>query len=326
MSHRFTVRVPATSANLGPGFDCMGVALNLFNEMSIETGHPFSVEIEGEAASLLPTNEQNSVVDTIYKVFDRVGATKVPREWKLRLVNHIPIASGLGSSATAIVGGILLANALLVQYEPERAMSQEEQLNFATELEGHPDNVTPAIQGGACLSCVDDHAIQTFPLPVPKHLYFVVAVPYFMLPTEESRTVVPQQISRQDAIYNISQAGRLVLALSTGKLDILRGGFGDKLHEPYRRPLIPGFAEVHKAATRAGALTTTLSGAGPSILAWCDDEATAWQVADEITLAWREHNVPCRTEVYQTCHTETAVEVVALPMPSESENSPQVPR
>lgn len=298
----------------------MGVALNLFNEMSIETGHPFSIEIEGESASLLPKNEQNTVVGTIFQVLQRVGATRVPREWRLRLVNHIPVASGLGSSATAIVGGILLANALLLQFEPERAMSEAEQLSMAAELEGHPDNVTPAMRGGACLSCVEPEGTQTFTLPVPEHLWFVVAIPSFMLPTEESRHVVPQQVARRDAVYNIAQASRLVLALSTGQLEILQGGFGDRLHEPYRRPLIPGFAEVHKAATKAGALTTTLSGAGPSILAWCDAEAVAWKVAQAITVAWGEHKVPCRTEIHRAHQGPTRVEVAGLSTALDKQN------
>lgn len=312
MSARFTVRVPATSANLGPGFDCMGIALNLFNEMTVEVGVPFSVVIEGESSSLLPANRENTVVKTMFTVFERTQSTQVPQDWRLTLTNHIPVASGLGSSATAIVGGILLANAMLEQYDPTRAMTRAGQLQLAAELEGHPDNVTPAMQGGACLICVDDHGAQTFPLPIPDHLFFVVAIPYFMLPTEESRNVVPRSVSRADAVYNVSQAARLVLALSSGQLEMLRIGFGDRLHEPYRRALIPGFAEVHKAATRAGAVTTTLSGAGPSVLAWCDNEAAAWQVADQMTLTWREHNVPCRTDVYQACKTETRVEVSAI--------------
>lgn len=303
----FTVQVPATSANLGPGFDCMGVALNLFNEMTVEAERPFEVDIEGESASLLPTNRDNAVVQTMQVLFDRVGAAAIP-DFKLRLVNRIPVASGLGSSATAIVGGLLLANALVEWYEPKRALSRTELQDLATELEGHPDNVTPALRGGACLICNDDKGgSQTFAIPVPDNLFFVVAVPYFMLPTKESRNVVPMTVPREDAVYNISQAARLALALGTGQLDILRGGFGDKLHEPYRRSLVPGWKDVHQKAIRAGAIATTLSGAGPSMLAWCDDESTAWQVADQMTLTWREHNIPARTEVYQASAKETTV-------------------
>ncbi|MBX5436473.1 MAG: homoserine kinase [Alicyclobacillaceae bacterium] len=302
------VRVPATSANLGPGFDCMGVALELFNEMSVEVGSPFAVDIAGESAHLLPTDRSNAVVRAMDALLERVGSRRVPSDWRLRLVNRIPVGAGLGSSASAIVGGLLLANALVEHFDRERALSRRELLEMAIAMEGHPDNVTPALQGGACLSCPDERGVRTVHLPVPDHLRFVVAVPYFTLYTEDSRRVVPDVVSRADAVYNIAQAARLTLALSTGDLSLLRGGFGDKLHEPYRQKLIPGYEEVRRAAIRAGAIAITLSGAGPSVLAWCDEEGAAWQVADQMTLTWREHGIPCRTEVYRACRQETVVE------------------
>ncbi|GMA51682.1 homoserine kinase [Alicyclobacillus contaminans] len=311
-ARRFRVRVPATSANLGPGFDCMGIALTLFNEMNVEVGVPFAVEVTGESSRLLPSDRSNAVVAAMDTLLAKVGSQRVPTDWKLVCHNRIPVGAGLGSSASAIVGGLLLANALLEQYDPDKALARTELIQLATEMEGHPDNVTPAFQGGGCLSCPDDTGYRTIPLPVPEHLHFVVAVPYFTLLTEESRRVLPQQVERADAVYNVAQAARLTLALSTGDLSILKGGFGDKLHEPYREALIPGYADVRKSALRAGAMTTTLSGAGPSILAWCDDERVAWRVADQMTLAWREHNVPCRSEVFTVAREQTvATEVLA---------------
>lgn len=304
---RLSVRVPATSANLGPGFDCMGLALQLFNQFELTTGHPFALELEGESASLLPTDRSNVVVETMDRLFDTVGSTKAPRAWQLKMVNRIPVGSGLGSSAAAIVGGLLLANELLALFDPDRALTAQGLLQLATAIEGHPDNVTPALQGGACLSCPDGNAMHTFAIPIPTSLHFVVAVPYFALYTEESRKVVPQQLARADVVFNVAQAARLTLALTSGNLSILRHGFGDKLHEPYREPLIIGYAEVKKAALRAGALAVTLSGAGPSMLGWCDEEHVAWQVADQMTLAWREHGIPCRAEVYQAQPTPTQV-------------------
>jgi homoserine kinase len=305
----FHVQVPATSANLGPGFDCMGIALNVFNELTLRVGRPFAIHISGESASLLPRDRTNAVVQAMERLFERAGSDKIPREFELTLHNRIPVAAGLGSSASAIVGGLLLANALVAYYDPGKALRPSDLLALAVDIEGHPDNVAPALRGGAVLTCQDDNGLHTFAIPVPEHLCFVVAVPYFTLRTEESRTVVPSQVSRQDAVHNIAQAARLTLALATGNLDLLRGGFGDRLHEPYRLSLIPGYHEVKRAASRAGAITTTLSGAGPSMLAWCDSEYTAWQVADQMTLTWREHGVPCRTEVYQVCRRETAVRV-----------------
>ncbi len=304
---RFQVQVPATSANLGPGFDCMGIALTLYNDMAIEVGVPFAVELFGESSNLLPTDRSNAVVLAMDTLLNRVQSDRVPREWKVVCHNRIPVGAGLGSSASAIVGGLLLANALVSYFDPPRALSRADLLKIATEMEGHPDNVAPAFEGGGCLSCPDDQGHRTIPLPIPMNLHFVVAVPYFTLLTEESRRVLPQNISRRDAVYNVAQASRLTLALATGDLSLLKGGFGDRLHEPYRKALIPGYADVRRSALQAGAITTTLSGAGPSMLAWCDDEKVAWRVADQMTLAWREHNVPCRSEVFSISRQPTSV-------------------
>jgi homoserine kinase len=290
---RLRVKVPATSANLGPGFDCMGLALDLFNEMEVETGVPFAVEVCGEAAAQLSRGRDNAIVQAMDMLLARAGSTRVPNDWRVVAHNHIPVAAGLGSSASAIVGGLLLANGLLAHYDPERMFSEQQLLELATELEGHPDNVAPALLGGACLCAVDGHGPPVLPLPIPEQLVFAVGVPNFPLPTEKARRALPDAVQMADAVYNVAQASRLILALCTGQLDLLRGGFGDKLHEPYRRALIPGFEDVRRAVVRLGAKALTLSGAGPSLLAWCDDEGVALQVADQITLAWREYNVEC---------------------------------
>ena len=309
---RFEVSVPATSANLGPGFDCMGIALQMYNDIELETGVPFEILIEGEAAHLLPTDRSNAVIVAIDRLLDEIGATRVPRDWRVRMVNRIPVGSGLGSSASAIVGGLVLGNALAQAFQPECAISTADVLRIATDMEGHPDNVTPALLGGATLSCPDDIGTHTFAVPIPSHLHFVVAVPYFALYTEESRKVVPTSFPRSAAVFNAAQSARLILALTTGNLSLLRGGFGDKLHEPYREPLIPGYADVKRLALHAGALAVTLSGAGPSMLAWCDEEHKAWEVADQMTLAWREHGIACEAHVFQPVASPTVVREVAL--------------
>lgn len=329
-----SVRVPATSANLGPGFDCMGIAIDLFNEMSVETGQPFSITITGESASLLPTTRENAVVQAMEVLFERAGCTNIRPDWKLTLDNHIPVASGLGSSASAIIGGLLLGNELVADAGGQ-PLSRRDLLEVAVELEGHPDNVAPALMAGACLSYMDEHGTHTLAVPVPQALCFVVAVPYFTLHTEESRTVVPSMVSRVDAVFNIAQAARLTLALCTGNLELLRGGFADRLHEPYRRSLVPGYDDVRHAALRSGALALTLSGAGPSLLAWCTEESAAWQAADQMTLSWREHGIPCRAEVYRPCLEETVVvrteqnataqRTVAQSLEKRQQNNPEQP-
>lgn len=293
---RFSVKVPATTANLGPGFDCMGMALDWFNDFHVDVGYPFQVKVTGESANLLPKGRDNAIVMAIESVFEHAGV-KVPKNWRLCAENRVPVASGLGSSATAIVGGALLGNALLRHVAPDQALSTAQLLKLCVEQEGHPDNVVPALLGGGWI-CLDSAAGLTMtPLPIPQQLIFVVGFPNFPLSTEAARRAVPTQVGREDAVYNIAQASRLTLALATGDLDILKVNFGDRLHEPYRQQLIPGFEDVRRAAKRAGAKTLTLSGAGPTLIAWCDSETESFEVADQMTLAWREHNVQCSPRV-----------------------------
>ncbi|KPV45587.1 homoserine kinase [Alicyclobacillus ferrooxydans] len=309
--YQFSVQVPATSANLGPGFDSMGIAFGRVNDMVLTTGRPFQVEITGESATMLPTDKTNVVIQAIFRVFKEVGVTEVP-EFHLALDNHIPVAGGLGSSASAIVGGLLLGNQLLTTFHPTLALSSHALLELAIDMEGHPDNVTPAMYGGAWLCITDAGNTRTFRLPVPAALSFAVAIPNFPLPTEAARRVLPDVVPRGDAAYNAAQAARLVLALSTGHLELLRGGFQDRLHEPYRKTLIPGYDDVRRAAIRSGALTVTLSGAGPSMVAWCESESEATQAADEMTLAWRMYNVECITDVFTVYLDTPTVRTTAL--------------
>src|SRR5579875_1861955 len=227
----FSVRVPATSANLGPGFDCLGIALEMFNTMTVYSEEPFAIDIVGESFEQLPRTHDNLVVQAMDKLFHAVDAHRIPEAYRLVLHNQIPIASGLGSSATAIVGGLLLANEMVRHYEPEKALASKNILRLATEMEGHPDNVSAALYGGGSLTWNDGQDVRYIRIPLPSHLLFVPATPYFPLLTETSRNVVPKEVSREDAIYNIAQSSRLMIALATGNLDLLRGGFGDKLHE-----------------------------------------------------------------------------------------------
>lgn len=291
------VEIPATSANLGPGFDSMGIAFGLVNEMILTTHKPFGIDITGESAHLLPTDRTNVVVQALDKALEAAGARNIP-SYHVTLHNHIPVSGGLGSSASAIVGGLLLGNQLIQEYDRDRVLGSHALLELAIEMEGHPDNVTPAMFGGAWICITDAGNTRTFSLPVPAALSFAVAIPNFPLPTEAARRVLPDVVPRADAAYNAAQAARLVLALTTGQLELLRGGFQDRLHEPYRKTLIPGYDDVRRAAIRSGALTVTLSGAGPSMAAWCESESVAMQAADEMTLAWRVYNVECVTDVF----------------------------
>lgn len=268
-----TVRVPATSANLGPGYDCLGIALTLYNTVrmtalggfsSVSSTRPFNLTIRttGVDADKIPRDSSNLVYQTAALVFERVATW--PGQLVIELDGEIPVGSGLGSSSAAVVAGLMAANAMI-----GNQLSQSALLRMAAEVEGHPDNVAPAILGGLVLGIMprdgsDDLLAERLPVP---EMRVVVALPDFYFPTAQARTVVPQQIALQDAIHNASRVGLLVHALTTGDHDLLRIAMDDRLHQPYRLPLIPGAREAMAAAYDAGAAGVALSGAGPSLIA-----------------------------------------------------------
>lgn len=300
-----SVRVPATSANLGPGFDCLGMALDVHNTFKLSMHQPFAIEVAGESAERLPRTADNVVVKAMYRVFREVGLnpSEMP-SFALHIENQIPVSSGLGSSASAIVGGVILGNAMVQLVMPSRALHRDRLLSIATDIEGHPDNVAPALLGGGVLAFHDRAGLRTTPVPIPPNLRFVAATPNFALSTEMARSVLPVHYARNHVVENVAQCARLMLALTKPDLDLLRGGLVDHLHEPYRRPLVPGADEVTVAAMEAGAYAVTLSGAGPTLLAWCRPDC-AVAVADEMTLAWLAAGTPCRALVLRPTLRET---------------------
>lgn len=260
---KIIIRVPATTANLGPGFDTLGMALSLYNTIELElTGDKkgLIIDIEGEGADRLPRDETNAVWQAASRFFEKAGFS--PPGIRLNLINCIPTARGLGSSAAARIGGLLAANSLL-----QNRFTLEEILNTANMLEGHPDNVAAALMGGIVAAGVCDDRIIWRRLSIPLGLKTVVAVPDFELSTAVSCSVLPQQVSMRDAVYNIRRACLLCLALADGDLDSLGELMNDRLHQPYREPLIPGLKAVFAAAREAGALGAALSGAGPTVIA-----------------------------------------------------------
>ncbi len=266
------VKVPASSANLGPGYDVLGIALKLYNEVELSIGqtqNSLAVEIEGEGAESLPRDEKNIVWQAASKVFKRAG--KKPGACKLKMLNHIPLARGLGSSAAARLSGVLAANALCGNF-----LTQGEILNCAAELEGHPDNIVPSLVGGLTIAGLDGGRVEFVKLPAPKDLCAVVCVPGFELSTKKARSVLPKTIPHRDAVYNISRVSMLLGALASKNYSLLKSAVQDRLHEPYRKKLVPGFDEVLKNGYRAGALGIALSGAGPSIFAFSVKEKAAW--------------------------------------------------
>jgi homoserine kinase len=257
---RVLVKVPATTANLGPGFDALGLALDLWNESTFEPADDFTVYIEGEGKGRLAQGKHNMILRAAQKLADRLGRKLPP--FVVHCVNHIPPGSGLGSSAAATLTGLLVANALT-----QSALSEAELLNLATEIEGHSDNAAPALLGGLVVSTAGEGKMIVRRLPVAA-LDVIVVVPDFHFPTKQARNALPEQVKRKDAIHNISRAVLVTEAFRTGDLSLLGEAMTDKLHQPYRIPLIPGAQAALDAMKRAGASAVALSGAGPSLIAF----------------------------------------------------------
>jgi homoserine kinase len=280
------VRVPATSANLGPGFDVIGVALSIFNEVWVEgSDKKLEIEIFNEGADKISKDENNLVYRSFCKVFERVN--KNPKGIKLVLKNEIPLARGLGSSSAAIVGGLVAGNAYL-----GFPLNDEELLRMAVEIEGHPDNVAPALFGGVTI-CTQIPKLLCVKLPIFE-LDVVLAVPDFEIKTSDSRKILPKEVPFEDAKVNVTNVAFLITAIYTKRYDLLEIGMQDRLHQPYRSKLIPGFHEVLKRAREAGALGVALSGSGPTIIALTKSPQA---VAQAMAETFEKHGVTVKTLV-----------------------------
>jgi len=264
---KITVKVPATSANLGPGFDSLGLALDLWNEAEFipTNDRKISLTIEGEGRDKLPTDANNAIVDAALQVYTLAG--KSYHGMQIRCTNRVPLGSGLGSSSAALLTGMLGANAILG--EP---FSRDEILKLAIETEGHPDNVAPAMLGGLVASIIHESHVVSLRITLTDQrapIHITVVFPDFDFPTRQARAILPRQIELKDAIYNLSRAVIITEAFRQGDLNMLHEAMSDKLHQPYRLPLIPGAQAAMDAAKVAGASAVALSGAGPSLIAFC---------------------------------------------------------
>lgn len=279
------VRVPATTANLGPGFDALGLALSLYNRFEVQLlDSGYEVEATGVAGEFVPTGADNLVVQAAEAAWTAAGLPATG--WRVRLQPEIPLGGGLGSSATAIVAGIVAANELA-----GGVLSRQQMLQLAAKLEGHPDNVAPALLGGltivvstgegeVCWERIDVHGIAV-----------VVAVPDQPLSTGRSRKALPETVSHTDAVFNVGRASLLTAAFANRNLDAVAVALDDRLHQPYRARLVPGFADVVTAAIREGALGAVLSGAGPSVAAFVPEGMDGEPVGIAMTAAFREAGI-----------------------------------
>ncbi|QOV23947.1 homoserine kinase [Anabaenopsis elenkinii] len=260
-----TVKVPATTANLGPGFDCIGAALTLYNKFTFTPldGGELIIAVTGAEAERVQTDTSNLLYQAFVKCYEYIGETPPPVKMAIEL--GVPLARGLGSSATAIVGGLMGANQLA-----GAPLSELEVMKLAIAMEGHPDNVVPALLGGCRLAATSADGWEVCDIPWHGDIIPVVAIPDFELSTSEARQVLPTEFSRADAIFNTAHLGLLLRGLETGQGEWLRAALQDRLHQPYRQALIPGYDAVKGAALAAGAYGMVISGAGPTLLALVD--------------------------------------------------------
>jgi homoserine kinase len=292
-----TIRIPATSANLGPGFDSLGLAMDLWNEAVITLAIEYSVQVNGEGRERLSLGENNLIVRTAQQFAEHVGKRLPP--FHLDCVNRIPLSSGLGSSAAAKLTGLLGANALL-----GKPLSRHEILDLATELEGHADNVAPALLGGLVVSTVEDGRVFAHRINLEatndSPIHITVVLPDFHLSTQQARLALPEQVTLRDAVHNISRTVMVTEAFRTGDLDLLSQAMTDTLHQPYRLGLIPGGGEAMQAARESGAAAAAISGAGPSIIAFSSERDPA--IGEAMTRAFEQAGHSARTFQLKISH------------------------
>lgn len=263
------VRVPASSANLGPGYDAFGLALALYDDFEAEHATEWFLEVTGEGAGELRTDGDNEVARAIQRVFAEVGHTGAAR---IRCENAIPLGRGLGSSAAAIVGGLVLGNELA-----DAGLSNERLFELGAELEGHPDNVAAALFGGFTVCWRDGDTPRVRRIEPGGGLAAVVALSDAVLPTSEARQALPETVPHEDAAANVARASLVALGVALGDEPMLSAGLHDRIHEPYRAALIPDLAEIRDVLVSSGACGAALSGAGPTVIGFVigatDDDA-----------------------------------------------------
>lgn len=288
MPRRISVRVPATSANLGCAFDCAALALSLYLDIHA-TPRPdgeITVRYQGANPDRIPTDPTNLIARTMLQTLE--GWNK-KRGFDLEIENQIPVGAGLGSSAAAIVGSLAACHWLA-----DTTLLDEDLVSRATELEGHPDNVAAAWHGGFTVSAQSEGRVYSYSCPVPETLQFALVVPDYALATEKAREVLPAEYSRADAIHNLQRAVVLAAQLFSGKTDLHRNFFDDRWHQPQRAPLMPGLREVldYEHVALVG---ICLSGAGPSVLALA--RANAQGIGEEIRQIFQAHGVSAQATV-----------------------------
>ena len=308
MKKSVTVRVPATSANCGPGFDSLGIALTLYTDFTFTISDEefgFSLEVEGEGKDSFHASGRNMAFASFLTVWNKVtGRKRIGIDVKMH--NQVPKSRGLGSSSTAIVAGVTAASIL-----SGANMTQDEILQESNKLEGHPDNVAPAIYGGFTISFQENGVAHTLRTVPQMPLQFIAVVPDMQLSTHLAREAIPKEIAHPDAVFNASRTALLTAALLENRPELLQFALEDKLHQPYRAKLIPGLPEVFQAGKAAGAYQCIISGSGSTLLAYASPEKEGDAIGRAMVEAFAQcgqkavyHILQLNTKGTEILHTE----------------------
>lgn len=299
------VKIPASTANLGPGFDTLGMALNLYAWLELKPAAETIFHLYGDHLEGLPLDKSNLIYKVAQSVFERAGV-EVP-ELEISMYSEIPLTRGLGSSASAIVGALYGANLLIG--EP---LTQAQLFDMATALEKHPDNVGASLYGGIIAAVWDGMHATAMEIEPPVGLATLVAIPDFQLSTSLARKALPDMFSKQDVVFNISHASLLTAALALGRLDLISAAMKDRIHQPYRAQLVPGMARILDEAPSHGALGVALSGAGPTLLALVDEGSSRQaELEDFLLQVLAEAGISAKTLWLRPC-TEGVTELPLL--------------
>lgn len=291
---KISLRIPATSANCGPGFDVLGLACNFYNEVTYEItdNFGFQLDVRGEGSDYLKPFGRNLAFSSFFRVWNEI-TDRQRIGLKITMHNRIPMSRGLGSSSAAIVAGVMAANFL-----SDAKLTKSQILNYANEIEGHPDNVAPAIYGNFTISYVKDNLANCLVINPKKPIKFIAVVPEFHLSTSVAREAIPQKVNHCDAVFNVSRASLLVASLLSGSYEHLSEALEDKLHQNYRANLIPGLSAVFDVAKKTGAYNAIISGAGSTVMAYAPFDADCDKIGREMVNVFSQQQISSKYYIF----------------------------
>ena len=295
---KVTIRSPGTTANMGSGFDCIGMALEIFNIISVELSDCFNISITGEGANTLSLGPENMIYQAIQTVFEKTRQS-IPT-MRITCQNDIPINRGLGSSAAAVVGGLMAGNIM-----SGRRLSDKDLLHLANQLEGHLDNISPALLGGCQIVVKDGEDIISTPVPISCGMFAVILIPELEISTDKGRRLLPSKVNLTDAVFNIGRAALLAVTLATGQTEALRIATQDAIHQNARQSLYPTTPRIIQSALDAGAYGAFLSGSGSSVLALTG--ANHDQIAKAMMNTATNENIKSVTKILCPCSSGASV-------------------